>query len=46
MTPLVPPELEAVDAVFAAEQAVKRARRVVEEFQEVVTSALRVLDDA
>lgn len=39
-------ELEAVDAVFAAEQAVQRARRVVEEFQDVVTSALRVLDDA
>ena len=46
MTTSVPRELEAVDAVFAAEQAVQRARRVVEEFQEVVTSALRVLDDA
>lgn len=46
MTTSVPCELEAVDAVFAAEQAVQRARRVVEEFQEVVTSALRVLDDA
>ncbi len=46
MTTSVPRELEAVDAVFAAEQAVRRARRVVEEFQEVVTSALRVLDDA
>ncbi len=46
MTTSVPRELEAVDAVFAAEQAVLRARRVVEEFQEVVTSALRVLDDA
>ena len=42
----VPRELEAVDAVFAAEQAVQRARRVVEECQEVVTSTLRVLDDA
>lgn len=46
MTTSVPRELEAVGAVFAAEQAVQRARRVVEEFQEVVTSALRVLDDA
>lgn len=41
-----PRELEAADAVFAAEQAVQRARRVVEEFHDVVSSALRVLDDA
>lgn len=46
MTTSVPRELEAVDAVFAAEQAVQRARRVVEELEEVVTSAMRVLDDA
>lgn len=39
-------ELEAADAVFAAEHAVQRGCRVVEEFQEVVTSALRILDDA
>jgi hypothetical protein len=42
----MPRELEAVDAVLAADQAVQRARRGVEEFQEIVTSALRVLDDA
>ncbi len=46
MTTSVPRELEAVDAVFAAEQAVQRARRVVEGFRDVVASALRVLDDA
>lgn len=46
MTTSVPHGLEAADAVFAAERAVQRARRVVEEFEEVVTSALRVLDDA
>jgi hypothetical protein len=38
--------LHAVDAVFAAEQAVGRARRVVEELHETIASALRVLDDA
>jgi len=38
--------LRAADAVFVAEQAVGRARRVVEELQTTVTSALRVLDDA
>ncbi|UUW88594.1 hypothetical protein [Pimelobacter simplex] len=38
--------LSAADAVFAAEQAVSRARWVVEELQETIGSALRVLDDA
>ena len=38
--------LSAADAVFEAEQAVSRARWVVEELQETITSALRVLDDA
>jgi hypothetical protein len=38
--------LRAADAVFAAEQAVSRARWVVEELQETIASALRVLDDA
>ncbi|MDP3968102.1 MAG: hypothetical protein Q8Q02_07450 [Nocardioides sp.] len=38
--------LRAADAVFAAEQAVNRARWVVEELQETIASALRVLDDA
>lgn len=38
--------LRAADAVFVAEQAVGRARRVVQELQTTVTSALRVLDDA
>ena len=40
------PTLSAADAVFAAEQAVSRARGVVEELQETIGSALRVLDDA
>ncbi|HET7736377.1 MAG TPA: hypothetical protein VFK52_10405 [Nocardioidaceae bacterium] len=38
--------LRAADAVFAAEQAVSRARWVVEELHETISSALRVLDDA
>lgn len=38
--------LSAADAVFEAEQAVSRARWVVEELQETIGSALRVLDDA
>lgn len=38
--------LSATDAVFAAEQAVSRARWVVEELQETIGSALRLLDDA
>jgi len=38
--------LHAADAVFAAEQAVARARRVVEDLQTTIASALRVLDDA
>ncbi len=38
--------LRAADAVFAAEQAVGRARRVVEELHTTIASALRVLDDA
>ena len=38
--------LSAADAVFAAERAVSRARWVVEEIQETIGSALRVLDDA
>lgn len=32
--------------MLAAEQAVQRARRVVDEFEEVVSSALWVLDEA
>ncbi|MDP4015105.1 MAG: hypothetical protein Q8P38_10875, partial [Candidatus Nanopelagicales bacterium] len=38
--------LSAADAVFEAQQAVSRARWVVEELQETIASALRVLDDA
>ncbi len=38
--------LRAADAVFAAEQAVGRARRVVEELHTTIASALRALDDA
>jgi len=38
--------LRAADAVFAAEQAVGRARRVVEDLHTTIASALRVLDDA
>ena len=38
--------LRAADAVFVAERAVGRARRVVDDIQTTVTSALRVLDDA
>lgn len=38
--------LLAVDAVFMAEQAVGRARHVVEEVHTTINSALRVLDDA
>ena len=38
--------LHAADAVFAAEQAVGRARLVVEELHTTINSALRVLDDA
>lgn len=38
--------LRAADAVFAAEQAVGHARRVVEELHTTIASALRVLDDA
>lgn len=38
--------LRAVDAVFAAEQAVGRARRVVDELHDTISSALRVLNDA
>ena len=38
--------LHAADAVFAAEQAVGRARRVVEDLHATIHSALRVLDDA
>ena len=36
----------AADALFAAEQAVGRARRVVEDLHTTINSALRVLDDA
>jgi hypothetical protein len=36
----------ATDAVFAAERAVGRARRVVEDLHATIRSALRVLDDA
>lgn len=36
----------AADAVFMAEQAVGRARHVVEELHTTINSALRVLDDA
>jgi hypothetical protein len=38
--------LQAADAVFMAEQAVGRARRVVDELHITINSALRVLDDA
>ncbi|WP_121256558.1 hypothetical protein [Nocardioides ferulae] len=38
--------LQAADAVFTAEQAVGRARRVVDELHTTINSALRVLDDA
>ncbi|WP_310964025.1 hypothetical protein [Nocardioides terrisoli] len=38
--------LSAADAVFEAEQAVGRARWVVEELKETIGSALRVLNDA
>ena len=38
--------LSAAEAMFEAEQAVSRARWVVEELQETITCALRVLDDA
>lgn len=38
--------LQAADAVFMAEQAVGRARRVVDELHNTISSALRVLDDA
>ena len=38
--------LQAADAVFMAEQAVGRARRVVDELHTAINSALRVLDDA
>lgn len=38
--------LQAADAVFVAEQAVGRARRVVDELHTTINSALRVLDDA
>lgn len=38
--------LHAADAVFMAEQAVSRARHVVEELHTTINSALRVLDDA
>ena len=38
--------LQAADAVFTAEQAVGRARRVVEELHTTINSALRVLYDA
>lgn len=38
--------LQAADAVFLAEQAVGRARRVVDELHTTVNSALGVLDDA
>ncbi|WP_158630545.1 hypothetical protein [Nocardioides daphniae] len=38
--------LHAADAVFMAEQAVGRARHVVEELHTTINSALRVLDDA
>lgn len=38
--------LRAADAVFAAEQAVSRARWVVDELHDHIASALRVLDDA
>jgi len=38
--------LQAADAVFLAEQAVGRARRVVDELHTTINSALRVLDDA
>ena len=38
--------LRASDAVFAAEQAIGRARRVVGELHDTISSAVRVLDDA
>lgn len=38
--------LQAADAVFMAEQAVGRARRVLDELHTTINSALRVLDDA
>lgn len=38
--------LHAADAVFMAEQAVSRARHVVEELHTTINSALQVLDDA
>lgn len=38
--------LHAADAVFTAEQAVSRARWVVDELHDNISSALRVLDDA
>ncbi|WP_299927347.1 hypothetical protein [uncultured Nocardioides sp.] len=38
--------LQAADAVFMAEQAVGRARRVVDALHNTISSALRVLDDA
>lgn len=38
--------LQAADAVFMAEQAVGRARRVVDELHTTINSVLRVLDDA
>lgn len=38
--------LRAADAVLVAEQAVGRARRVVDELHDTISSALRVLDDA
>jgi hypothetical protein len=38
--------LQAADAVFMAEQAVGRARRVVDELHTTINSALGVLDDA
>ena len=40
------PTQHAADAVFATDQAVGRARRVVEDLHATITSALRVLDDA
>jgi hypothetical protein len=38
--------LQAADSVFAAEQAVNRARRVVQDLHTTIASALRVLEDA
>src|SRR3546814_17184505 len=38
--------LQAADAVFMAEQAVGRARGVVDELHTTINSAIRVLDDA